>query len=244
MAGDIHDALAQGFTSVIMLAQAAQAALDREDSGSARRQLHLSEEAARDGLSEARSLIGTLAPLALQGASLVAAIGRVGEDLGARFGFAARYEVEGEPTPLSNNAEIILVRAAQETLANVGRHASATSASVKLEFKGSITLLEVADDGVGFDASRPAGFGLSQLRSRATELGGSAEVTSAPGKGTTVRVTVPNAALLPVGGAGLSLGVSIAPTLSVPPAPTVTATVEPGTAPAGGAVGTEHGGAG
>ena len=75
------------------------------------------------------------------------------------------------------------MRAAQETLANVGRHASATSAWVKLEFKGSITLLEVADDGVGFDVSRPAGFGLSELRLRATELGGARMLRRRPVKG-------------------------------------------------------------
>ncbi len=191
LAREIHDALAQGFTSVIMLAEAAQAAVDRGDLGLARRQLGLLEDAARDGLVEARSLIETLAPLALQGASLVGAIERVSQDLGARFGFVTHFEVQGDPTALSNNAEIVLLRAAQEALANVGRHASARSASVKLRFGGNLTSLEVADDGIGFDVARPSGFGLSQLRSRAAELGGAAEVSSIPGHGTTIRVSVP-----------------------------------------------------
>jgi signal transduction histidine kinase len=129
--------------------------------------------------------------LALQGASLVGAIERVSQDLGARFGFVTHFEVQGDPTALSNNAEIVLLRAAQEALANVGRHASARSASVKLRFGGNLTSLEVADDGIGFDVARPSGFGLSQLRSRAAELGGAAEVSSIPGHGTTIRVSVP-----------------------------------------------------
>jgi signal transduction histidine kinase len=191
LAGEIHDALAQGFTSVILLLQAAQAALERGDPESARRSLALAEPAARDGLDEARSLIAALSPLPLQGASLVGAIERVCADVGPRFGFVANLEVTGEVRDLSNNAEIVLLRAAQEALANVGRHANATFAAVRLSFGGTVTSLEVADDGVGFDANGPVGFGLSQLRSRVADLGGNAEVIAARGEGTTVRVLLP-----------------------------------------------------
>lgn len=188
LARDIHDALAQGFTSVIMLLQAAEAALDRNDLVAARRQLALAEPAARDGLAEARSLIEALAPLPLQGAGLVEAVERVCHDVGARFGFASRLDVDGSARPLSHNDEIVLLRAAQEALVNVGRHAHARSAGVKLIFNETGVILEVVDDGVGFDAFGTAGFGLSQLRARVAELGGTAEVVSAPGQGTRVRV--------------------------------------------------------
>ena len=191
LAGEIHDTLAQGFTSVILLVQAAQAALERGDLGSARGSLALAEPAAREGLAEARSLIGALSPLPLQGASLASAIERVCADLGPRFGFSANLEVVGQVRELSNNAEIVLLRASQEALVNVGRHAKATSACVTLTFAEQATSLEVADDGVGFDTAAPAGFGLSQLRSRVAELGGSAEVTAVRGIGTTVRVLLP-----------------------------------------------------
>jgi signal transduction histidine kinase len=198
LAREIHDALAQAFTSVIMLVQGAQAALDRGDLTLVGRQLGLCEGAARDGLSEARALIGTLAPVALQGASLSGAIARVCEDVGARFGFVDRFVVHGEPTPLSNNAEIVLLRAAQEALANVGRHACAANASVTLTFETKTTSLEVADDGTGFDVGQAAGFGLSQLRSRARELGGTAEVSSIPGQGTRILVSVPTGGQRPL----------------------------------------------
>jgi signal transduction histidine kinase len=191
LAREIHDALAQGFTSVIMLLQAAQAALDRGEPGAVRRQLSLAEGAARDGLAEARSLIEALGPLPLQGDSLAGAMARVCEDLGARFGFATRFEVEGEPAGLSKNAEIVLLRAAQETLVNVGRHAKGEEASVKLTFAQNMTALEVTDNGMGFDAAHPAGFGLSQLRSKVDELGGTTEVSSVLGEGTQVRVILP-----------------------------------------------------
>jgi signal transduction histidine kinase len=191
LAGEIHDTLAQGFTSVILLVQGAQAALERGDLASARGSLGLAEPAAREGLAEARSLIGALSPLPLQGASLAGAIERVCADLGPRFGFSASLEVVGQVRELSNNAEIVLLRAAQEALVNVGRHAKATSTSVRLTFAESATSLVVADDGVGFDTTAPAGFGLSQLRSRVAELGGSAEIVAVLGAGTTVRVSLP-----------------------------------------------------
>jgi signal transduction histidine kinase len=191
LAGEIHDTLAQGFTSVILLVQAAQAALERNDLASALGSLALAEPAAREGLAEARCLIGALSPLPLQGASLAGAIERVCADLGPRFGFSANLEVVGQVRELSNNAEIVLLRAAQEALVNVGRHAKATSTSVRLTFAERATSLEVTDDGVGFDTTSPAGFGLSQLRSRVAELGGSAEVIAARGAGTTVRVLLP-----------------------------------------------------
>jgi signal transduction histidine kinase len=191
LAGEIHDTLAQGFTSVILLLQASQAALERGDLASARGSLALAEPAAREGLAEARSLIGSLSPLPLRGASLAGAIERVCADLGPRFGFSANLEVVGKVRELSNNAEIVLLRAAQEALVNVGRHAKATSTSVRLTFAEQATSLEVADDGVGFDTTVPAGFGLTQLRSRVAELGGSAEVIAVRGSGTTVRVSLP-----------------------------------------------------
>jgi len=191
LAREIHDALAQGFTSVIMLLQAARASLERGDTAAAQRQLGLAEPAARDGLAEARSLIGALAPLPLQGTSLVGAVERVCHELGSRLGFVARFEVEGAAQALSHNAEIVLLRAAQVALVNVGRHSHALSASVRLVFGGNGTFLEVADDGVGFDPAQEAGFGLSQLRSRVAEMGGTTEIISSCGGGTTLRVTLP-----------------------------------------------------
>ncbi|HTV13036.1 MAG TPA: histidine kinase [Acidimicrobiales bacterium] len=191
LAREIHDALAQGFTSLIMLLQAAQASLERGDLGTAEHHLALAEPAAREGLAEARSLIAALSPVPLQDASLVAAVERVCQDAGSRFGFDASLKVTGSPGAISHNAEIVLLRAAQEALANVGRHARACSVAVVLSFDALAAVLEVRDDGTGFSSSRPAGFGLTQLRARASELGGEVDVLSAPGEGTVVTVRLP-----------------------------------------------------
>ena len=114
--------------------------------------------------------------------------------------------MEGSPGDISRNAEIVLLRAAQEALANIGRHAKAKTASVKLTFDENMTSLEVADDGVGFDAVRSAGFGLSQLRSRVDELSGTTEVSSAWGEGTKVRVVLPTEEAVPDVGLALAPG--------------------------------------
>ena len=78
----------------------------------------------------------------------------------------------------------------------VGKHARASSASVVLAFDENVATLVVADDGIGFDPERAVGFGRGQLRSRATQVGGQAEISSRTGGGTTVRVTIPLVALL------------------------------------------------
>lgn len=194
LAREIHDALAQGFTSVVMVVQAAGAALERGDTDVASEQLALAEKAARDGLAEARGLMEALAPLPLRSADLAGAIARVCRETGSRFGFSATFEVQGEGRLLSRNAEIVLLRAAQVALVNVGRHSGAKEASARLSFSadhGGSASLTVSDGGRGFEPSLAGGFGLSQLRARAGELGGDVEVVSAPGEGTTVTVTVP-----------------------------------------------------
>jgi two-component system, NarL family, sensor kinase len=90
-------------------------------------------------------------------------------------------------------------RTAQEALQNVAKHASAQTVRVRLHRHKDRVVLEVADDGSGFDSAAaalggpagPTGFGLSGMRERAELLGGRLELTSAPGRGTTVRLSIP-----------------------------------------------------
>ncbi len=100
--------------------------------------------------------------------------------------------VTGEPAPLHPEAEVTLLRAAQEALTNVRKHAQARQVSITLSYMGDQVALDVQDDGVGFAASAPAeGFGLAAMRQRAEQLGGTVVVESALGQGTTVAVTLP-----------------------------------------------------
>jgi PAS domain S-box-containing protein len=100
---------------------------------------------------------------------------------------------DGFSVSFSRKASIELLRILQEALANVRRHSAATNVEVGLRTDDEAILLEVADDGRGFDpGSARAGIGLSAMRERVEELGGEIEVSSRPGSGTEVTVRVPS----------------------------------------------------
>ncbi len=192
MSREIHDTLAQGFTSVLTLARATESALDRGDLDVVRERLRLIERTAADNLTEARLIVAETAPGHLQSRSLAQSLQRLVEAITEGTGLPASLRVEGDPAPLPAACEVVLLRTAQEALANVRRHAVASSVDLRLAYRSDDVLLEVADDGTGFDAgARRPGYGLDGATARACEVGGRLEVTSAPGDGTVLRVRVP-----------------------------------------------------
>jgi signal transduction histidine kinase len=197
MAREIHDTLAQGFTSVIMLAQVARAQLD--DRAPTAAALDSIEDVARENLGEARALVAAFSPVALDGSTLTDAVRRLTQRFGAETGVAIDVEVSGELAGLSRDREVVLLRATQEALANVRRHAQARLVTVRLAEDGVSAMVQVDDDGVGFEPTgSPAGadgatggFGLAGMRGRVLDAGGDVDVVSAPGAGTRVTVRVP-----------------------------------------------------
>ncbi|MEU7915336.1 sensor histidine kinase [Microbispora bryophytorum] len=185
LAGEIHDTLAQGLTSIIMLVQAAQAQPDPS------RHLALAVRTARENLTEARGLIEALTPAPLDGSTLEEALRRVTARLGEEAGIDAVFTVEGESRPLPAGVEVVLLRAAQEGLANVRRHAeAASSVAVTLQYGPRHVTLRVGDDGAGFRTGAEHGYGLRAMRSRVEQEGGTFGVESLPGQGTTLSVTL------------------------------------------------------
>lgn len=186
LAREIHDTLAQGFTSLVMLIQAVEAELEH-DLPEARRHLRLMDETARQNLAEARALVAGGAPADLDGASLPDALGR----LAARHD--AALEVTGPVRVLPAGPEVVALRACQEALANARKHAgSSVAVGVSLAYADGMLTVSVRDDGPGFDPDAVrGGYGLAGLRARAAEVGGTAEVRSAPGDGTVVTVRLP-----------------------------------------------------
>jgi signal transduction histidine kinase len=190
LAREIHDTLAQGFTSVVMQAQAATAALDIGDDDAVRERLHVVEDTARDNLAEARALVAAFAPVALQDASLPQALGRLGSRFAEETGLTVAVETD-RVGALSPTVEVVLLRAAQEAFANVRRHAQARSVVVRLgQAEGEVTLT-VSDDGRGFDAEAVDGFGLAGMRERLRSAGGTLAVGPGDGGGTTLCARVP-----------------------------------------------------
>ncbi|MET9682671.1 sensor histidine kinase [Streptomyces coeruleorubidus] len=186
LAREIHDTLAQGFTSLVMLIQAVEAELDH-DLPEARRHLRLMDETARQNLAEARALVAGGAPADLDGASLPDALGR----LAARHD--AVLEVTGPVRMLPAGPEVVALRTCQEALANARKHAgSSVAIGVSLAYADDTLTVSVRDDGPGFDPGAVrGGYGLAGLRARTVEVGGTAEVRSAPGDGTVVTVRLP-----------------------------------------------------
>lgn len=194
LAGEIHDTLAQGFTSIVTLLQAAQAQF-AADPAAASRHVDLAIRSARENLQEARRLVAASVPGELADRSLADAVERAALRFTEEGGVRARHAAAGVPRKVPAEIEIVLLRAAQELLANVRRHAGAGAVSVRLDYTDPAAVaLTVIDDGTGFDPAGvgDASFGLRMMRTRVERLGGTAEVASGP-TGTTVAVTVPTA---------------------------------------------------
>jgi signal transduction histidine kinase len=190
---EIHDTLAQGFTSVVALARATEAALARGDLQTASERLALIEATAAANLSEARLIVAELTPGHLQSRTLSEALQRLVDAVAAESGMTGRLHVVGDPVALAANSEVVLLRTAQEALANVRRHSGASSFTVTLTYSAEGgAVLEVSDDGAGFDPQAShRGYGLDGATARAAEVEGRFEVVSTAGEGTTVRVEVP-----------------------------------------------------
>lgn len=218
LAREIHDTLAQGLSSIVLLARAADSALlpGGAGAGTARTRIQEAGRTASENLAEARRFVRDLTPPALQDAALPEALRRITDGFGSGPQASphpapeAVFRLDGDPYPLPIEAEIALLRLTQEALANVSRHARARHAAVTLAFLDGQVTLDVYDDGVGFTPQAPGAprraaggrvsFGLHGMRERIAALGGTLTVESAPGEGTAV------AAALPVPGSGTAVG--------------------------------------
>ncbi|GAA1872131.1 sensor histidine kinase [Myceligenerans crystallogenes] len=193
IAREIHDTLAQGFMSVVTQTQAASVALGRDDLEVVGERLWLIEDTARDNLAEARALVAAFAPAPLQGSSLGEALTRAVRRFGAETDIEGVLTVDGA-LMLPPSAEVVLLRVAQEALANVRRHADASQVDVRLVATAHTVRLEVSDDGRGLPADfgpGSEGFGLAGMRERVTSAGGHLSIASRDGGGTTLAASLP-----------------------------------------------------
>lgn len=198
LAAELHDTVAQALSSIQLLLHAAERttteAPDTVDIAQLRAHIGLAREAAATALAETRGLIDELTPPALVGSTIADALERLAATTSAQSGVPVSVTVTGEPIVVSTPVTTALLRVAQSSLANVVRHAEAGRADVTLSYLDEEVILDIDDDGTGFDpetlVTRTAGgsFGLVSMRRRITELGGEVEVRSAPAAGTTVTV--------------------------------------------------------
>ncbi|MCP5101685.1 MAG: GAF domain-containing sensor histidine kinase [Chloroflexi bacterium] len=197
MAREIHDTLAQGFTSIVMHLEAAEQAVP-QDLDTVQHHLDQARHTARESLGQARSVVDDLRPDVLQSRPLHEAIERVVRTWSRRSQIESTFQATGDICALHPEVEVTLLRSVQEALSNIRKHAQATSVCVTLTYLGDVVILDVEDNGVGLGfAPRPtgelksSGFGLVAMRERIEALGGELSLESEPGEGTTVAVSIP-----------------------------------------------------
>jgi two-component system sensor histidine kinase UhpB len=188
VARDLHDEVNQSLTGLLLRLEAAREGAPPELEAELDETKALANQAMRELLSLARQL----RPTALDDLGLAAAVAGQVEQL-ARGEIAAEFEAEGDFADLGDDAQLVVYRVAQEALSNAARHSGAGRVEVRLrrEPDGAVALA-VADDGRGFafDESEQ-GLGIAGMRERALLIGAELAIESRPGRGTTVRLTVP-----------------------------------------------------
>jgi signal transduction histidine kinase len=196
LARELHDSVTQLLYSQVLFAGAGLKVLKQGELVTTEQHLDRISQAALQALKEMRLLVYQLRPSDYLDEGLVGALTRRLDSVENRTGINARLLVEGTLS-LDESLEVALYRIAEEALNNTLKHAQATSVVISLRAFDSRVILEVSDDGIGFDPQDPgnrpqreAGMGLQNMRERTAALGGQMEIQTRPGEGTTVKVEV------------------------------------------------------
>jgi PAS domain S-box-containing protein len=191
LARELHDSVSQALYGIALGARTARVQLDR-DPGQVAGPLDYVLQLAEAGLAEMRALIFELRPESLAQEGLIAALTKQVASLRARHQIEVNT-VFGDEPDIALESKEALYRIAQESLHNVVKHARASRADVRLAQNNGVLVLEVQDNGQGFDAGGefPGHLGLHSMRERALRLGGTLDIESAPGQGTLIRARVP-----------------------------------------------------
>jgi signal transduction histidine kinase len=196
MARELHDTLAQGLAGIITQLEAAEQA---RDTPAWQRHLDRARALTRDSLAEARRSVHAMRPEPLEAARLPEALAGEARRWSELHGVRADVTTTGDARALRPEIEVTLLRAAQEALANVAKHAGAGRVGLTLSYMDDVVTLDVRDDGAGFTVNGHAqghvhadgGFGLLGMRQRVAGLDGTLAIESEPGAGTALSVSVP-----------------------------------------------------
>jgi signal transduction histidine kinase len=192
LARDLHDAVSQKLFSLRARARAA-AVLATRDQARAAAEMEAVAQLGAEAHAELRAVIDGLAPPDLGEAGLAESLRRYAVLAGRAHGVDVRFTAADLPV-LAEHQDAALYRVAQEALHNALRHSGAAHIGVTLSRRPRRVVLEVADDGTGFvpdSLGARGGLGLASMRERAASAGGTLTVRSAPGAGTTIRLSVP-----------------------------------------------------
>lgn len=193
IAGELHDGVMQEMLAATMMVGSAKRRVTTNPADAAATMDKVQEKLVQVG-SGIRQLSHDLHPPALQAAGLPDAMRTYCEEFSASSGIAVSCDADDSARELSRGAALALFRIVQEALGNAAKHAAAKHIIVRLTRADGYVSLTVSDDGVGFDRSQlgtSGGLGLIMMRERASQLNGTFEFESAPGRGTTIKVVIP-----------------------------------------------------
>jgi len=194
---DLHDSVAQWLVAASYRAQTCSHVLSGDDNNVARQELADMESTLNKSLKELRRVVTGLRPPALDELGLTHALRQSLEDLKAD-GLHCQFSEEGTPVRLPSSIEIAVYRVVQEALNNIRKHANATKVNLRLQFLEDKLLVEVRDNGSGFDLSQTLDsatsvghMGLLGMKQRAETLGGNIKIKTGSGAGTTIIFSLP-----------------------------------------------------
>ena len=196
VAQDLHDEVNQALTAILLRLSATIG----DAPWTLRSELQETQELVARAMEELLTLARQQRPTALDDHGLIPALASQVADFGQRTGMRASFHHTGELPVLSDEEQLVIFRVTQESLSNIAKHAGAHDVEVELSFVGR-TLLRVRDNGNGFESAarqkvnghmrgRSGGLGLSGMRERALLVGGSLDVFTEPGSGTTIELTM------------------------------------------------------
>jgi signal transduction histidine kinase len=192
MAREIHDTLAQAFGGILMQLQAVTYFASTQPEQA---QTHLlnAQALAQEGLTEARRSVWNLYLDAAEYEDLARAIAKFIEQNLSSQAVPINLAIDGTPYPLHPDLGLNLLRIAQESITNALRHAQTQSIQIYINYSVQALQLSIRDDGCGFEPQSPTrGFGLLGMQQRAARIGATWHLTSQPGQGTTITVSLPH----------------------------------------------------
>ncbi|WP_411345257.1 sensor histidine kinase [Paenibacillus sp. WLX1005] len=191
LARELHDAVSQQLFAISMTATAVGRTFDK-DPDRAKRQVQLIEEMSSVAQSEMRALLLHLRPVYLEGKRLYQGISELVLELQTKIPMDIVLDMD-EDLRLVKGVENHLFRIVQEALSNTLRHAKANRMEIRILQKVDAVRVTLRDDGVGFDLdeTKQTSYGLSTMRERVNEVGGTIQYITAPGKGTRIEIVVP-----------------------------------------------------
>ncbi|MBP2002021.1 NarL family two-component system sensor histidine kinase LiaS [Paenibacillus shirakamiensis] len=191
LARELHDAVSQQLFAISMTATAVGRTLEK-DFDKAQRQVELIEEMSSVAQSEMRALLLHLRPVYLEGKSLAQGVADLVRELKAKVPMEILLDMDPE-IRLVKGIENHLFRIIQEALSNTLRHSKADKMEIRIQQRPEAIKVFLRDNGIGFqiDERKLASYGLSNMKERVLEIGGSVQFITAPGKGTRIEITVP-----------------------------------------------------